>query len=264
MSDEASPTFGLQAAGSTPPAQADVQEIDIDVQGNSAEASMEDNARTYADGKFSSVEDLEKSYQELQKLMGNKSNEEPPTTLEDVVEAAGLKFDELITNYNTDGRLSDTEYEALGKQNFSRQMIDEFLMGKKAQLDNGQYAVDQMRSNSENIVGGKEQLDGLLDWFGKKYSTDQSHLDRTNEMLHDPNTYRMAIQSMYFEYQQETGRGSETQLIQGDRMPDTSTGFTNVEDLVSAMAKVRDAGRLDEATKRRLMNTPKHIMQGIE
>ena len=143
-------------------------------------------------------------------------------------------------------------------------MIDEYLAGRKAIADNSEYAVETMRRQAEELAGGSEQLDNLFDWAGQKYANNEAHLDRINERLQNPQEFQSVIKELLFDWRTETGRGSMTQLIQGDRMPETSSGFTNVGDLLAAMNKVRESGHMDEATRRRIANTPPSILSGVD
>ena len=262
MSEQAepSPTFALQASGQTP------KEPDLDhtsTEEGIGEQPHDVNARVYAE-KYQSVEDLEKGYMELQQKFSAARPSTHDMTIEGVMDAAGLSAEDVVTNFNNDGQLSDNQYSALSNLGFSRQVVDEYLQGRKAVAQNGEYALDTMRRNAEELAGGKEQLEGLLNWASNHYKENPEEIDRLNERIQDPQQYKSVIKELMWDWKIETGRGSTHQLVQGDRMPETSAGFTNVDDLVAAMKRVHDSGRMDEATKRRIANTPNHILQGID
>ena len=96
--------------------------------------------------KFSSVEDLAKSYQELESKLGGSSEEESTSTEETTTESAESNqeavenvigvdaFDKYSTEYaDNEGKLTDDSYKELQeKYNFSRELVDSFIKGQEA------------------------------------------------------------------------------------------------------------------------------------
>lgn len=139
-------------------------------------------------GKYKSVEELEKGYSELRAKLsaggdkppenqtppegegagagGEKPSKEIPTgegaapTAEDayaIVEKAGLKWDDLYTQYAESGNLSDEQYETLKKSGWPRQVVDTFIRGRQAEVDQYDNAVFE-------AAGGKDDYAKMIDW----------------------------------------------------------------------------------------------------
>ena len=121
--------------------------------------------------KFKSVEDLAKSYSELEKKLGEQSpkteevdpvnqatlkEEEPKEEqkgeldiAEKAVENAGLNMDSLADEYAQNGKLDDKSYDALEKSGIPKEYVDQFIAGQKA-------IGDQQTSTVKNMVCGDE------------------------------------------------------------------------------------------------------------
>lgn len=255
---EQSPTFGLQAAGETPKAQASVSETSVeDLQGTH---TSDVNARMYAD-KYKDADSLEQGYMELQK----KLSEERPSTssmgIEGILDLAGVKNNEVIENWTTDGSLTEDQYAGFSKIGLSKEMVDTFLRGQVAVARNGEYAQQVIQGKAHDMVGGTEQWDTMMQWAGNHYPDD--HIDAFNDRLADPAKFEGAIKEMLWDFKMESGKGFTQPLVQGQAAPNTAGGFSDVTEFVTAMAQVRAQGYADEAFKRRLGNTPQHIIQGV-
>ena len=259
--EASSPTFGIQAAGSTPAPTGSVEEVSMIPEGQQ-ESGEAANARLYAD-KYQSVDDLEKGYQELQ----TKFSEARPSTsdmaIDDILDAAGLKGEEVATNWREDGHLTDGQYEAFGRLGFSKALIDQYFSGQVAIAQNGEYAVERMERKAQEMAGGPEEWQSLMRWAGNNLPENQ--IDGLNERLQKPTEYEGAIKELLWDYKVATGRlGGSRELLSGEAVPNTTSGFTNVNELVQAMGKAREQGYMDESTKRRIANTSQTILQGVD
>ena len=92
------------------------------------------------DGKFKSQEDLLKAYKELEKKLHSPNQEEtevvPQATTEaeakEVVEAAGLDFSNLYTEFQTNGALSEASYKALAEKGIPEDVVNAYIEGQAA------------------------------------------------------------------------------------------------------------------------------------
>ena len=124
--------------------------------------------------KFKSIEEMAKSYSELEKKLGEQSQTKPEvdpvstTTLkgeeskveetkqentleiaENAVENAGLNFDNLAQEYAEKGQLGEESYKALEESGIPKAYVDQFIAGQKA-------IGEQQTNNVKSMVGGDE------------------------------------------------------------------------------------------------------------
>lgn len=258
-----SPTFGIQAAGTTPAGESrQVSEASLVPEEQSgAPTEQQQTARMYAD-KYNSVEDLEKGYSELQQKFSDARPSTSEMTIDAVLEAAGIRSDDMFNNFKNDGRLTDDQYDKMSNMGFSKSVIDQFLQGQVAIAQNGVYAQDRMLRTAHEMAGGEEEFNGLMRWAAQ--SMPEERIDALNQRLDDPSQYEGAIKELLWDFKVQTGRGGSQELLSGETMPNTTSGFTNVVELLDAMRGAREQGYMDEATKRRIANTPSHILSGVE
>ena len=274
---EVSPTFAAQATGGTPKAAPEVfTETPMDHipeagegmsarQAHSMQNGEQDQEtgeeRLYA-GKYKSVEELEKAKIEADRFISEGRHQTSNMGLDEMLTAAQVDGKEVFQNFVQDGHLTDEQYAQFAQIGFSREVTDTFLKGQVAIAQNGQYAQHQMRTHAANLAGGEQQLNGLMEWAAQNMG--EAQIDSLNARLASPDQYEGAIKELLWDYKQQSGRGFAEPLVQGQSMPNTSSGYTSVNDFLAAMTKVRQQGYVDETTKRRIANTPAHIQQGID
>ena len=264
MSEASNPTFSLQAAGSTPANESrQVSEVEMDAPDAATESGgdSEQNARQWAD-KFNSPEELEKSYLELQSKYSSERAATGDMTFGQLFEHLDLSAEELGANWSNDGQLSEEQYEKFRAGGFSKEMVNQVFRGERAIQENGVYAKSKLVERANDLAGGEEEMAGLLKWAGEHY--EDSRKKMMEDRLNDPSTFEDAIKAMLFDYKQVTGRGGSVNLVQGDIMPNTTAGYTSADEVFQAMQEYRKTGKMDEVMKRRIKNTPSHIMQGID
>lgn len=215
-------------------------------------------------GKFKSQEDLLKGYQELEKKLGTAKTEFAESNVDDILRQAGLQPDELALNYKADGKLSDEQYQKLKDVGWSKSVVDSFLQGQVAIAQNSVYAQAQIQANAEKMAGGKEQLEGLMRWAGT--NLDEGRVAELNTRLGSPSTYESALKELMFDYQLASGQPGARQgeILSGQAMPNVSKGFDSVNEMITALGKAREQGYFDETFKRRMANTPKNIVNGMD
>lgn len=275
---EVSPTFAAQATGGTPRAAPEVfTETSMDhipeagegmsarqanaIQNEQDQSQETGEERLYA-GKYKSVEELEKAKVEADRFISEGRHQTSSMGLDEMLTTAQVDGKEVFQNFVQDGKLTDAQYSQFAKIGFSKEIADTFLKGQVAIAQNGEYAQSQMRTNAENMAGGPEQFEGLMTWASQNLADER--VDQLNGRLAKPDQYEGAIKELMWDYKQNSGRGFAEPLVQGQSMPNTSSGYNNVDEFLGAMTKLRQQGYVDETTKRRIANTPAHIQQGID
>lgn len=192
--------------------------------------------RLYA-GKYSSVEDLEKSYDELQKKLGSTKAAaapsiapiEPPAPddeagMADIISRAGLNLDELAARVREHGKPTDEQYAALKKVGVTRGMANEYLGMVKETVDARQWRVDRAISEAESVAGGKHELETLRQWAGAG-GIDAARLNRLNAQLkNDPAFYPDYIRLVAQEHAKSVQAGGAKPLI-GSGAPASTGGL---------------------------------------
>tara|TARA_R100001443_G_scaffold96964_3_gene103830 strand:+ start:454 stop:1287 length:834 start_codon:yes stop_codon:yes gene_type:complete len=252
-------TFSIDEPGGLPKEPPAVAEEPMP---GTQDASQMEAPRTYA-GKYNSVDELEKAHISLQSKMGGQMEERAGLGVDGMLDHVGLTGQEVIDNFREHGHLTDDQYKAFAsKMGLSKELVDTFITGQIAIAQTGNYEQEKMAERAYQMAGGKEQWENLARWAQSNY--DETKLERLNEQLADPARYEDAVGSMLWSYKEATGSGNAPQqLLAGDNMPNTSSGFESVEEFLSEMNRVNRQGYPDKAFQKRVANTPKHIIQGV-
>ena len=202
--------------------------------------------------KFKSVEDLAKSYSELEKKLGEQSpkteevdpvnqatlkEEEPKEEqkgeldiAEKAVENAGLNMDSLADEYAQNGKLDDKSYDALEKSGIPKEYVDQFIAGQKA-------IGDQQTSTVKNMVGGDEAYTEMAEWAASNMSDGEKKAYNTAVNSKDMDTVKLAVDGLRAKY--ESANGSEPNLTQGKATPTTEQGYKSWAEVTAAMSDDR-------------------------
>lgn len=264
MSDE-SPTLSIQGSGDAPNIAANTESVEAPLTEGTSEASLDAETgqqQSYYDGKYGTIQDLESAHKELEQKLGNRSAEMAQRDIDAIIEKAGVDNESMIHNWQADGQLSDDEYGKLAKLGYGRTVVDTFLHGQHAIASHSQEAQFAIQNNANQIAGGEVELNNLLAWAGQNYS--EGRVDRFNERLASPTEYEGALKEVLYDYKQAVGGGFTSPLVTGQVMPNTSSGFSTTQELVEAIRDARNSGSMPEQVKRRIANTPKHIIQGVD
>ncbi len=218
--------------------------LGLDEQGNPV---AEPNAKIL--GKFTSQEELEKAYQELEKKLGskakdpiegspddNKSNTEPnPFTPDETktdqenakaaVENAGLNFDDLSNRYYAEGKLGDDDYAALEKAGIPKAMVDQFIEGQEA------IAAVQ-RGKVVSAVGGEEEYQATLEWAAKNLTPKE--IEAYNEAVENDDIDKVIYAAKSLRARFENSAGKEPSLTLAG---DTSSSKLDTYESVAQLQK---------------------------
>ena len=203
--------------------------------------------------KFKSVEEMAKSYSELEKKLGEPSQPKPEvdpvsaTTLkgeepkveeskleiaENAVENAGLDFNTLAQEYADNGQLGEQSYKALEASGIPKEYVDQFIAGQKA-------IGEQQTSNVKNMVGGEEAYNEMASWASKNMSEGEKKAYNAAVNSADMDTVKLAVDSLKAKYQ--SANGTEPNLVQGKATPVAEQGYSSWAEVTEAMADPRYA-----------------------
>ena len=201
--------------------------------------------------KFNSVDELVKSYSELEKKLGEQSQpteqsvdpvskaeekqEQPKSDLDiatKAVDSAGLNMDSLAEEYAKDGKLADGSYKSLEKAGIPKEYVDRFIAGQQA-------IADQQSASVKNMVGGAEAYDSMSEWASNNLSETEKQAYNTAVNSKDLEAVKLAVVGLKARYAQSTG--SEPKLVEGKASPSGEQGFASWAQVTQAMSDPRYA-----------------------
>ena len=235
-----------------------VEQVEVKQAETTAEKPVEENKPTQSkpEGlpeKFNSVEELVKSYSELEKKLGEQSQptkesvdpvsktevkeetkEEQPKSDLDIatkaVDSAGLNMDSLAQEYAKEGKLADKSYQSLEKAGIPKEYVDRFIAGQQA-------IADQQSASVKNMVGGAESYDAMSEWASNNLSETEKQAYNTAVNSKDLEAVKLAVVGLKARYAQATG--SEPKLVEGKASPSGEQGFDSWAQVTQAMSDPR-------------------------
>lgn len=201
--------------------------------------------------KFNSVDELVKSYSELEKKLGEQSQpteqsvdpvskaeekqEQPKSDLDiatKAVDSAGLNMETLSEEFAKDGKLADGSYKSLEKAGIPKEYVDRFIAGQQA-------IADQQSATVKNLVGGTEAYDSMSEWAGQNLTETEKQAYNTAVNSKDLEAVKLAVVGLKARYAQSTG--SEPTLVEGKASPSGEQGFASWAQVTQAMSDPRYA-----------------------
>ncbi len=222
-----------------------VETVEIKQPETTSEKPVEENVtQSKPEGlpeKFNSVEDLAKSYQELEKKLGD--NTEAPKTdapkeetkndldiAEKAVESAGLNMEKLSSEYAEKGELDAKSYEALEKAGIPKEYVNQFIEGQKA-------VADQQASSLKEIAGGNEAYNEMSNWAADNMTDAEKTAYNTAVNSKDVETAKLAIAGLKAKF--DGANGNEPNLVEGKATITGQGGYKSWAEVTAAMGDDR-------------------------
>ena len=222
-----------------------VETVEIKQPETTSEKPVEENVtQSKPEGlpeKFNSVEDLAKSYSELEKNLGDNTEapkEEAPKTetkndldiAEKAVESAGLNMDNLSSEYAEKGELDAKSYEALEKAGIPKDYVDQFIEGQKA-------VAEQQATSIKDIVGGSESYAEMSNWAADTMTDAEKSAYNTAVNSKNLETAKLAVIGLKAKY--EAVNGSDPKLVEGKASATGTDGYKSWAEVTTAMSDDR-------------------------
>ena len=145
------------------------------------------------------------------------------------LEAKGIDYGKLESEYNNTGKLSEESYKALKEAGYDKEIVDAVLAGWQAKADNFYNAVI-------NAAGGEAFFDTLTKFVS---SQGQSAVDAFNNIMNNAdlntiNSYLAGVKSqMIAKY------GTSNPSLTGGGVVNKPTGFSDQNEMIKAMQDKR-------------------------
>lgn len=150
-------------------------------------------------GKFGSQEELIKSYQELEKKLGQPKEDNPTETLKADAPVEGLKgidFNSIQNEFEENGSLSEDTMKNLEDSGLPKSYVDNYIEGIKA-------VATRFETEAHDSVGGKEDYVKMIDWVQGNLSKEEVELFNAG-IDKDNQTALYTIKGMAARYKAET------------------------------------------------------------
>jgi len=220
-----------------------VETVEIKQEETTSEKPVEENVtQSKPEGlpeKFKSVEDLAKSYQELEKKLGDSQPKETEISkdtnsdldiAEKAVETAGLNMDTLASEYAEKGELDVKSYEALEKAGIPKDYVNQFIEGQKA-------IADQQATSIKNMVGGADAYTEMSNWAAENMSEEEKSAYNTAVNSKDIETAKLAVVGLKAKF--EKANGNEPNLLEGKGTVSGEKGYASWAEVTRAMGDER-------------------------
>lgn len=260
-------------AGTETPALSPENEQMLDALNNQGNTSETGDQQLLA-GKYKSVEELEKAYQEAQRKLSQRgtadedqeeaeeadgSEEEKPESasakeiygdfIGSRLEEAEIDFSAMNTRWQETGQLADDDYDQLEEAGFTRDMVDAYLSGLQYKAVQDTALTVKEISDLKQEYGGEKGYSDMLQWAADNLSDEE--IKGFNEIVTGSSTMsavRMAVSGLYAKYTAKAG--VEPKLIGGKAPRASSDKFESTAQLVEAMKDPRYA--TDPAYRRKI------------
>jgi len=177
--------------------------------------------------KFSSPEDMAKSYSELEKKMSSP-NDTPEADIE-TPKGEPVSFSKFADEFEAGGELSNDSFTELEGMGYPREMVETYIKGMQSGATADVAAV-------MDVAGGQEGYAELTDWA--KQSLDTKELELYNNMV-DGGTENAKMAVEWLASKREAAEGSEPSLLQGRASAASKDEFRSTAQVVAAMKDPR-------------------------
>ena len=232
-------------------------EQEVDAKDEALINESKENGPVKFAGKYESVQDLEKGYEELQKKLGSQeegdtpevseSKEETPANASEIygeyigsrLDEAGVDYQGMNTRWQETGKLDDDDYTALEGAGFSKDMVEAYLDGVQYRAEQDSQLAAKEVAAIKNEFGGEQVYTEMIQWAAG--NLDKGEIDAFNSMLKtsNPHQIRIAVAGIQAAYMNKAPR--EPKLVGGRAARADTTKFKSTAQVVAAMNDERYA-----------------------
>ena len=196
-------------------------------------------------GKYKSAAELEKAYVELQKKLGDSTEEEQGEAEPSEEEAPEVSpAQSLITDasaeYAEKGELSEdmmSKFSEMSSQDLVQAYMEMQANAPQAEAAEPVELSDNDVNAIKNSVGGEVEYDKVIDWATNNLS--ESQIEAYDDIISTGNTdlIQMMVDGLKAKY--DSANGFEGRMLTGKAANNSSDVFRSQEEVVSAIADPR-------------------------
>ncbi len=155
------------------------------------------------------------------------SGDESVDPVVEIVQDAGLDWNDVSGHYAENGSLTDEHYAAFEGAGINRTLVDSYLAGQQA-------LVSQFRNTVLSAAGGESTFKAAADWAGAGNLT-AAELDAYNAQVESGNVEaaKLAVQGLIARYTKS--QGAEPNLADGQGGAAQSPGYASRAQMVADM-----------------------------
>ena len=206
-------------------------------------------------GKYKDAQELEKAYVELQKKLGDKGAGDSPEAgnsqdSEEVESEEGYEDeDEADVDTSKDGFLDTLWDEATGKDDYSKETLDELdkmdavdiadmHLRYRQKVEEGQPQItEQQVAELKGVAGGEEQYTQMLQWAQQSLNPQEVQMFDAVMERGDPLAAFFAIRSLAYRY--EDSLGVDGKMVTGTAPRGDGSQYDSQAEVVEAMSDPR-------------------------
>ena len=204
--------------------------------------AMESEGEQLLAGKYKNAEELEKAHIELQKKLGEKSDEVSEKPKEEIEpdnepqEVADNILDQVWEEGRTN-KLSKDTFEKLQKMD----PVDVAKLAMEARnkgLSNREFTDNDVQQ-IHGLVGGQENYNNMMSWANQNVPEQEINMYDAVMELGNPLAAYFAVQALALKYSDQSGR--DGQMITGKAPKSTGDSFQSQAEMIKAMEDDRYA-----------------------
>jgi hypothetical protein len=226
-------TISSEAAGPEAPAP-----VTNPIEATPPAAPVEATRPSWLPEKFKSAEDLAKAYSALESKLGSSGEEKPSQPDEKPADPLAIKptepapdndsfVDKFSEEFMSNGKLSDESYQALASKGYSKKMVDGFIAGQQAILQ-------QSRNQIFKEVGGENTYNEIISWASQNLSKGEIEAYNKAVSSQDWSSIQFAVNGLKARFD----GNKSPKLVQG-QTGNTREGFASRAELAKAVSDPR-------------------------
>ena len=193
-------------------------------------------------GKYKDAEALEKAYIELQKKLGDDSQEEESEVTEEPEETPDENPAMSLINsaneefFNNDNSLSDETLEKFSQMS-SKDLVEAYMEIQKNQPQEKaeiKELSDSDVNTVKNYVGGEQSYDTLINWASE--NLDEGSINAFDDLVSSGNVEAIKLAAYGLKAQYENENGYEGRTFQGKPPRSSGDVFRSQAEVVEAMS----------------------------
>lgn len=190
-------------------------------------------------GKYKNAQELESAYMELQKKLGERTEEPEEIQVVDEEperpESVSFLNDASSEWYET-GQLSEETLEGLSQMT-SSELVEAYIESQANQEPASVSLSDQQVNSIKDQVGGEEQYNTIVTWAGE--NLDQEAVEGFDALIETGNAKAIELAVAGLKSMYESQNGSDGRLVTGKAPRTDGQTFKSQAEVVAAMSDPR-------------------------